>query len=193
MLDNFRIRLSSLGPVMLRVALGAVFIFHGWDKFAGLFKDINPVAGVVGNWPFAEYFGWAAGTTEFVGGICVVLGLATRFWSAGLVIQMAVAIAAVHGANGFALNPVEVVVNGKKFFKLGFEYPFTLGLMALGLFLLGPGPLSLDYLFGKLIRGPRANSVIGCGSKGLVCPAAPEQDQPARSAAAKPESTSGNG
>ena len=96
MLDNFRVRLSGLGPVALRIALGAVFIYNGWDKFKGLFEGVNPVKDLVANWPFPEYFGWAAGTIEFIGGICIVVGLLTRFWSAGLVIQMGVAIAFKH-------------------------------------------------------------------------------------------------
>ena len=152
MLDNFRVRLSSLAPVAFRVALGVVFIFHGWAKFQDVLHGVNPVLKTVEHWPFAQYFGIAAGTTEFVGGVCVALGLLTRFWSAGLVIQMLVAIVVVHGPNGFA---------GPK----GFEYPFTLGLMALGMFLLGPGPLSVDYLLGRLIRGRGANAVIGCGAR----------------------------
>jgi len=79
---------------------------------------------------------WVVGITEFVGGICIILGFLTRFWAAGLVIDMAVAVIKVHLPNGFFWG------------KMGFEFPLTLGVMALILLLTGPGSLSVDRATG---------------------------------------------
>ena len=74
--------------------------------------------------------------TEFFGGLCIFFGLLTRFWAAGLVIDMTVAVLKVHLPNGFFWG------------KAGLEFPLTLGVMALMLVLTGPGFLSLDRLVG---------------------------------------------
>ena len=44
---------------------------------------------------------WLTAITEFFGGIMILLGLMTRFWSMGFAIIMLVAIVMVHGPNGF--------------------------------------------------------------------------------------------
>jgi len=149
MLDKFRVRLSGFGPLAIRIALGVVFTVHGWPKMQALLAGRSPLSNLLADWPMSQHLAWAAGITEFVGGICLLLGLLTRFWAAGLVIQMAVAISAVHFHKGFMLT------DG------GYEYAFALGLTALALFLTGPGPISLDYLIGRLLRGQRANPVVG--------------------------------
>jgi putative oxidoreductase len=66
----------------------------------------------------------------------VFLGFLTRFWAAGLVIDMAVAVFMVHLANGFFAS------------KNGFELPLAFGVMALVILLTGPGSLSVDRATG---------------------------------------------
>lgn len=161
MFDRFRVRLAGLGPVVIRGALAGVFVTHGYAKFLTIIHGGNPL----GRFPFA--LGVAAGLTEFVGGVCVALGLATRFWAAGHVILMTVAIWTVHWSQGFLSHGV-LRANGKAAVG-GFEFQLTLLLAALALFLMGPGPLSLDYLVGRWLRRDRANSVIGCGAKPVDC------------------------
>ena len=79
---------------------------------------------------------WVISITEFVGGVCVFLGFITRFWAAGLVIDMATAIFKVHLPNGFFAG------------KNGFELPLAFGVMALVIVLTGPGVLSVDRATG---------------------------------------------
>ena len=74
--------------------------------------------------------------TEFVGGICILFGFLTRFWAAGLVIDMTVAVVKVHLVNGFFWT------------KGGFEFVLTLGIIALVLLMTGPGSLSMDRAIG---------------------------------------------
>jgi putative oxidoreductase len=79
---------------------------------------------------------WVVAITEFVGGICVFFGFLTRFWAAGLAIDMAVALFKVHLANGFFIS------------KNGFEFVLTLGVLALAVVFMGPGSPSVDRAAG---------------------------------------------
>lgn len=132
--------LERLAVLILRLFLGFAFMMHGSQKVLGAFggPGITGVAGMLtklGLEP-AQILAWVLSITEFVGGICLVLGFLTRFWAAGLVIDMGVAVAKVHLANGFFAS------------KNGFELPLAFGVMALVILLTGPGSLSVDRAAG---------------------------------------------
>jgi putative oxidoreductase len=132
--------LERLAVLILRLFLGFAFMMHGSQKVLGAFggPGIAGVAGMLtklGLEP-AQILAWVLSITEFVGGICLVLGFLTRFWAAGLVIDMGVAIAKVHLPNGFFAS------------KNGFELPLAFGVMALVILLTGPGSLSVDRATG---------------------------------------------
>lgn len=126
--------------LILQVFLGFVFVMHGAQKLFGAFGG-SGVTGLAGF--FAKlgiepslFWAWVVTITEFFGGLCIVLGLLTRFWAVGLVIDMTVAVLKVHLPNGFFWG------------KSGIEFPLTLGVMALMLVLAGPSFLALDRLIG---------------------------------------------
>lgn len=127
----------DLGPFLIRIALGVVFIFHGYGKvFAGGHEGIATMMEAQGM-PYPVVLGWAAAFTEFGGGILLIIGFLSRVWALGLAVVMGMAIYTVHGANGFSLE------------NSGYEYCFALGMMALTVVLSGPGGISLDRaLFG---------------------------------------------
>jgi putative oxidoreductase len=132
--------LERLAVLILRLFLGFAFIMHGSQKLLGAFGGPG-IAGVGGmltklGLEPAHILAWVLSITEFVGGVCVFLGFLTRFWAAGLVIDMAVAIAKVHVPNGFFAS------------KSGFELPLAFGVMALVILLTGPGSLSVDRATG---------------------------------------------
>jgi putative oxidoreductase len=132
--------LERLAVLILRLFLGFAFMLHGSQKLLGAFggPGIAGVAGMLtklGVEP-AQILAWVLSITEFVGGVCLVLGFLTRFWAAGLVIDMGVAIAKVHMPNGFFAS------------KNGFELPLAFGVMALVILLTGPGSLSVDRATG---------------------------------------------
>jgi putative oxidoreductase len=132
--------LERLAVLILRLFLGFAFMMHGSQKLLGAFGG-GGVAGVaamlskLGVEP-SHILAWVLSITEFVGGVCVLLGFLTRFWAAGLVIDMAVAVFMVHLANGFFAS------------KNGFELPLAFGVMALVILLTGPGSLSVDRATG---------------------------------------------
>ena len=129
-----------MAVLILRLFLGFVFVMHGSQKLLGAFGG-GGIAGFAGT--LAKYgiephviLAWVVGITEFVGGICIFFGFLTRFWAAGLVIDMAVALFKVHLVNGFFIS------------KNGFELVLVLGVMALVVMLTGPGSPSVDRATG---------------------------------------------
>ncbi|MGH7346704.1 MAG: DoxX family protein [Candidatus Rokuibacteriota bacterium] len=132
--------LERLAVLILRLFLGFAFMMHGSQKLLGAFGG-GGIAGVAGmlsklGMEPSQLLAWVLSITEFVGGVCIVLGFLTRFWAAGLVIDMAVAIFKVHLVNGFFAS------------KNGFELPLALGVMALVIVLTGPGSVSVDRAAG---------------------------------------------
>jgi len=133
-------RASALGdwlrpyaPLVLRLAVGLIFLHHGVMK-AGM--GVGAVAGFLDSRGFPVPAFWAVVliAVETVGAACVVVGLLTRFWASLMVVQMAVALAVV------------VLPGGK---SPEFEALLLAG--ALALVGLGDGPLALGPLFRKRV------------------------------------------
>ncbi|HEY7752575.1 MAG TPA: DoxX family protein [Steroidobacteraceae bacterium] len=148
--------LDRIGTWLPQLALRALV---GWEFFeAGIEKlrGENWFADVADKFPFpfdllppaASWF--LATWTEVLGGICIWLGLATRFWAAGLVILSIVAIAGVHWpADWSSLSELwkgyAITDRGYGNFKL----PLLLIAMLLPLLFTGAGRLSLDELIRR--------------------------------------------
>jgi putative oxidoreductase len=93
---------------------------------------------------------------EIAGAICLVLGLATRFWSAALIVVTVVAISAVHWPaewSTFAELWQGYAVTDKGFGN--YRIPLLFIAMLTPLVFLGAGKLSLDHL---LVRQARARA-----------------------------------
>jgi putative oxidoreductase len=121
---------ERFGIALVRIVVGAVFVMHGYQKWFML-KPAGTVSmfGSMGMPPSAAY---AAMTAELVCGVLLVLGLLTRLAAIPIIVVMTVAILEVHLPHGFfAMN-------------MGYEYPLTLGVAALGLLLTGSGALAVD-------------------------------------------------
>ncbi|AKU92288.1 DoxX family protein [Vulgatibacter incomptus] len=74
----------SIGWAVLRIAVGAMFVTHGYAKIFGVTPDGTPQMGqfllqvsALGL-PFPEALAWIAALSELVGGSLVVIGLFTR-------------------------------------------------------------------------------------------------------------------
>ena len=92
---------GGLVSIMLRLILAPVLISAGWGKIIGQ----NWFSAELLPFPFSvmpvEVSWFLASWTEFIGGICLLLGLATRLWAVPLAVTMLVAALSVHWDNGW--------------------------------------------------------------------------------------------
>jgi len=122
--------------LIIRVALGLVFIAHGAKHFINREKTISWTESIGFKSPKIQ---WAFMTFAEIGiGVGLAVGFLTSFAAAGLVSMMLVAYVTVHRAAGFWITarPDE-----------GYEYVLVLSLAAIALALTGPGEWSLDHAF----------------------------------------------
>src|SRR5438105_14047984 len=82
-------QLTPYAAFFMRLAVGGVFLHHGLMKFH---TGIAGVAGVLHNVgvPFATIGAVILIVVETIGAVCVLLGLFTRAWAAGMVIAIVV-------------------------------------------------------------------------------------------------------
>jgi putative oxidoreductase len=128
-------KLRPLALLLLRVALGIIFLYHGYPKLFGHTRQTMDAFAHMG---FPPYFAYLAGVIEFFGGCLLIVGLFTRI--AGLLIaaEMAVALIRVHKI----LEDPRAVHN--------YEFPLVLAVAAFALTTLGAGLVSFDHaLFGE--------------------------------------------
>lgn len=123
----------DLGSLLLRLAVGVVFIHAGWGKVNGMEQTISAFASM----GFPAVLAYFVAYAEFVGGIALVVGMFTRYVGIILSVIMAVALFKVHFANGFGMQ------NG------GYEYVYVLLLSSMALVTLGAGKYSLACLLCK--------------------------------------------
>lgn len=128
-------RLLASAQIVLRVAIGFLFAAHGWQKFSQFTLEGTAASFAQMGVPAASLVAPVIATLELVGGIALILGLATRIFGALLALDMAGAIAMVHVQAGV------FVADG------GFELVLALGAGAAALALMGPGSWALDRLF----------------------------------------------
>ncbi|MBI4433199.1 DoxX family protein [Candidatus Uhrbacteria bacterium] len=93
-------RRRDVALLVLRLALGTVFIYHGYGKLFGAAPSIPAFSGMLASlgFPLPAFFAWVVGLTEFFGGIAVVLGVFVSQAALLLAIIMAVAFLIVKKA-----------------------------------------------------------------------------------------------
>ena len=116
-----------------RIALGALFLAHGWPKIKDMRKPIAFVKGT--GWPGGALFAVLFTLLEFFGGIALILGLLTQFVAILFVLEM-------------TATTIFSKTKLKKKFILGYELDLAYAAFAIVLALLGPGGWSLDRVFG---------------------------------------------
>ncbi len=160
----------SVALLLIRVALAAVFIYSGSQKLFGWFTpDGQPMVTMLAQGlaahplPVLSPAAWAyiAAYGELLGGVSMLLGFVARLGAIPLIITMLVAIATVHGPNGFAGTFKFVTLStGEKDMLIhpGYEFNLCLIAMAGAILIAGPGLIAADaFLFrrGLWARGPQ--------------------------------------
>ncbi len=131
---NFLNRLQPLGLLVLRLALGAIMIAHGWQKIAGGMSQFMEMLQHMG---IPAWMGYLTVAAEFGGGILLVIGFLTRLAALAIFVDMLVAILKVHLPHGLFSK------NG------GFEFPLACAAIAFSLIWSGAGPMAIDWLWGS--------------------------------------------
>jgi len=125
-LDSFR----PIGMLLLRTALGVIFLSHGYPKLAHLRGGAQMQSFFVEH-GLPGYFLYISGVLETFGGGLLLLGLFTRAVALLLGLEMCVAIWKVHSGHGY------LAVHD-------YEFPLTLATACFGLATIGAGLISLD-------------------------------------------------
>lgn len=140
----------SWSHLVVRVALGVVFVAHGGQKVFGWFGGHGlraTITGFKGMGVPAPAAALAA-FIEFFGGVAMLLGFLARPAAVGIIAIMLVAIAKVHAPHGFFLNLQGVPGKGH-----GYEFNFALIAMALSILIGGAGVLSVDRALWLALGG----------------------------------------
>lgn len=144
--------INSFAPTVLRLVLATVFAVHGAQKTLGWFGGPGWNAQLA-KWTAVEGMNLPYGLAvvgllaEAVGAVGMLLGFCTRPVALLLCGQMVMAILLVHAGNGF-------LASGG-----GFEYPLTLGGVALALVFSGGGQYSVDRMLTRQLLPPNPGMV----------------------------------
>jgi putative oxidoreductase len=131
-------KLRPLALLLLRAALGIIFLFHGYPK---LFVNTHVAMQGFEHMGFPTYFAVISGVLEFFGGCLLLAGLFTRIAGLLLAGEMLVALWRVH--HMFS-DPMKVTA---------YEFPMVLAASAFTLACLGAGEISIDQVIFGARRG----------------------------------------
>jgi putative oxidoreductase len=137
-LRGFYERMIPVSWLVVRLGVGWNLAYHGYGKIArgmvGQAKQLDVTVPYLHsiNLPLSYVLTFVEG----VGGLCIMLGLFTRFFAAANAIEMAFLTFVVYWGNFGWL-------------QRGYEYTLLWGVMCLAIALRGGGPLSLDRVIGK--------------------------------------------
>jgi len=134
-------KLVFLGPALARLTVGLVFIGTGWGKLHSLGDVTDFFASL--HIPAPGFNARLAASTEFFGGILVLVGLGTRLVALPLAFTMVVAILTAKRGDITGLTAL-----------VGFE-EWSYLVFFIWLALAGAGKLSLDHLVTRRRRASR--------------------------------------
>jgi uncharacterized membrane protein YphA (DoxX/SURF4 family) len=105
-MDSTR-KLDFIAPLAFRIFLAPLFIMAGYGKLTGI-ENTATYFEFLGM-PAPTLMAYLAGTTEFVGGILLIAGLAVRWAAVPLMFTMIVAAGTAHWENGWHVLPEQTL------------------------------------------------------------------------------------
>ena len=133
--DGIAARWQDFLLLLGRVLIGWIFVSSGWRKL----MDIPGFVKTMPRRDLPDVLGYIAPPVEFVGGLCLVLGFATRYVS--LVMLLFIIIASFSSHRYWSAEPVQVANQSSHFWK-------NVSMMGgtVLLFITGAGRYALDAL-----------------------------------------------
>ena len=136
-LAGFYESVLPIAETLLRVVVGVMFLMHvsgklsaGPGAVAANMLSKNGLEPAI-LWAYVIIF------FELVGGICLIIGLFTRFFAAALATEMLIALLLVHLPKGYTAS------GG------GYEYVLLIGAACFLIAIRGGGPYSVDRMIGR--------------------------------------------
>ena len=121
-----------------RVILGWIFVESGWRKL----QDIPAFAATMGRRGLPEFLGYLAPPVEFIGGLMILAGFATRYMALLMLLFMVIATFSSHAY--WKVPADQVATQYGQFWKnMTIKGGFIL------LFVVGAGKFSLDSLLRR--------------------------------------------
>jgi putative oxidoreductase len=138
-------RLQPLALLLMRLALGAIMVAHGYHKvFGGLHHHAQMVASL----GLPAWLGYVSAFTEFFGGLLILVGLFARVAALGVCLDLFVAIWKVHLHNGLIGSPD----------RPGYEFALAAFALAFAIIFFGGGPIAIDHVLRGGGRGASRRS-----------------------------------
>jgi putative oxidoreductase len=136
-LAGFYENVLPIAETFVRIVVGVMFLMHVSGKLTS--GPAAVAANVLAKNGLEPAILWAYVIIflELVGGICLIVGLFTRFFAAALAIEMLIALLVVHLPRGYAGS------GG------GYEYVFLIGATCFLIAIRGGGPYSIDRMIGR--------------------------------------------
>lgn len=141
---RFLSRLQPYALLLLRLTVGFAMVYHSYAKVypAGgllhayqhhtLLSSMEHFNDFVVTLHLPRWLGFVSTVTEFIGGLCLLAGLLTRFWALMICGNMLVALVTVNLRHGYA----------------GSEFSLSLAAASFLLLTTGSGAAALDRRFG---------------------------------------------
>lgn len=146
MLTSLTKTTDSAMPLIARLTLGVVMFPHGAQKVLGWFGGYGfsgTMGFFTGTMHIPALFAFLAIIAEALGSVALIVGAFGRLAAFGIAVNMTVAVAMVHYANGFFIN----WFGNQK--GEGFEYHLLAVGLALIVMVYGSGKASIDRALAR--------------------------------------------
>jgi putative oxidoreductase len=130
-------RISSLAPLVLRLAIGGLMTYHGFDKLRGGIEGVEAMFTMM-DVPAPALTAPLVTALEIIGGLALLAGIGTRLAAASLA-------GVLTGALLFVKTDLGIISSGP---MPGAELDIALLAGLVALLLLGPGNVSADRAVG---------------------------------------------
>lgn len=147
-LKDFYLKLIAIGNGFQDILLLAIRLFWGYQFFTGGLGKIGNISKITSFFtelgiPFPEANAYIVSYIETIGGLCLLLGFASRLAAIPLICVMLVALLTADKDAVFnSISDPQSLLNAS---------PFTFLLASLIIFAFGPGRVSIDYLLERFV------------------------------------------